>query len=63
LAAFGRRPWRKPHHLDRPASETLHIFDRDAACHVGCVPEAEVKIRVLASVTTGRGGLMMPAGA
>jgi len=40
------------------------IFDRDeASCtsrHVGFAPKAKVKMGVLASVMTGRGGLMMP---
>jgi hypothetical protein len=31
--------------------------------HVGCAPESGSEIRVLASVTTGRGGLMMLPGA
>ena len=42
-------------------------FDRDAASsmfhHVGCTPESGSKIRVVASVMTGRGGVMMPPGA
>jgi hypothetical protein len=49
------------------------IFDRGAASsmsrHVGCAPESGREIRilalswVLASIMTGRGGLMMPPGA
>jgi hypothetical protein len=42
-------------------------FDRDVASsmsgHVGYAPESGSEIRVLESVMTGRGGLMMPPGA
>jgi len=43
------------------------IFDRDEGSskprHVGYAPESGSKIRVLASVMTDPGGLMMPPGA
>jgi hypothetical protein len=42
-------------------------FDRNATSsmfrHVGCTPKSGSKISVVASVMTGRGGLMMPPGA
>jgi hypothetical protein len=45
----------------------LVIFDRDEASsksrHVGCAPGSGSKIRVLASVMTDPGGLMMPRAA
>ena len=47
LKAFGRRPRCKPRRRDRPASETLNIFDRGGglcrAAHFRFAPKADVR--------------------
>jgi len=60
-----RRSAEKRNELTSPHIRS--IFDRDEVSsksrHVGCAPESRSKIRVLASVMTDPGGLMMPPGA